>query len=646
MRNVLTTLLVLALVTGPALAHGGQYKGPSDAGSASGNSGGTVAPPTNPGGAAAPGPGAAASGGATSAPTRSGSGRTARGGSNRGAVTSGGDLSEASKGYEIWEFWWENNKDRFLNLKDRLVKQTNVSGSPGMLSGRGTRKTAQSSRRPDAAMINTEVIPALLDLIKTSDDSDILDSAVLALARTGREDMADTIVQAAMPLLGNRELSVQSSATLSLGVLGSGKAGQALQDILRDDSSGRRLTNGSANWLTRAFAALSLGLIADEDSVNALTNIVESLPDSDKDIKVCAIVGLGLIGSDHPNAATVRDFLVKQLGDRKLDPLIKSYIPTSLGKLGDPAAVGPLVDTFKDRDADNLVLQSTAIGLGLLAGMDQPDVVNLLIDYVKEGKDEQTRHYCIIALAQIGARDENFEAHKDLHDEVIDLLGKEIQKKGKSDAHRSWAALAGAIYSRGQEDQQPTFIERIEAAYKKESDPSFKSAFAVALGLLNDQGSAKMIFEDFNSRQEQDFRGYAAVALGFLQYTESADAMRGLVQNKTTTPTLRLQVATGLGLMSDTQAVPVLIETLDKANTLGVSSAVAKALGLIGDRDSIQPLKNIATNDSVQKITRAFACVALGIVGEKTDQPWNAAISANNNYRAQVPSIQEVLDIL
>ena len=88
------------------------------------------------------------------------------------------------------------------------------------------------------------------------------------------------------------------------------------------------------------------------------------------------------------------------------------------------------------------------------------------------------------------------------------------------------------------------------------------------------------------------------------------------------------------------------ISQAEFAKTLGVSSAVAKALGLIGDKDSIPSLKKIAADDSRQKITRAFACVALGIVGEKTDLPWNAAISANNNYRAKVSSIEEVLDIL
>jgi HEAT repeat protein len=182
-------------------------------------------------------------------------------------------------------------------------------------------------------------------------------------------------------------------------------------------------------------------------------------------------------------------------------------------------------------------------------------------------------------------------------------------------------------------------IDQLGRAYDKETDPSYKSAFALSLGLLNARDKAKQIHQDFQESNDEDFRGYAAVALGFMNYTEAADDLRTFCQSKTIAPTFRLQVATGLGLMSDTEAVSVLITTLKDAQTLGVSSAVAKALGIIGDESAIDPLKEIAFDANVQPITRAFACVALGIVCEKTDLPWNSRISQDNNYRARVPAI-------
>lgn len=647
MRIFLSAILATALVATPVFAHGGQYKGPADAGSGSGQSGGTVAPPTNPGGAAAPGPGAAASGGASSGATRTGTGRVARGGSGRRGATTSAGATEDTKGFEIWEFWWENNKDRFLNLKGRLSKTSNVSGSAGLLTGRGRKAASSSTRRPDQTMIDTDVIPSLIGLLSSSDDMNILDSAVLALGRTATVTLADSVAEAAIPLLSNKNLSVQSSTALALGVLRSPTAVQNLQEILQDSSAGRRMTGGgNIHWLVRAFSGLSLGLIGDESGIDSLMSVVERLGDTEKDIKICSIVGLGLVPADHPRAEAVKDFLLGQLDNRRLDPLIKSFIPTSLGKLGLPSAVPALLATFTDRDTDNIVLQSAAIGLGQLATVGDTEVVEALTKFIEEGKDSQTRHFSLISLAQIGARDEDFETNKSFHDDMYSLFAKEMQGKGKQQGHRSWAGIAAAIYSKPHTEIQPKVIDRLVAAYDDESDPSFKSAFAVALGLLDAKSAGDMIFADFNRNKEQDFRGYAGVALGFLQYDEAADALRGLCQNKATSPTLRLQAATGLGLMSDTQAVSTLIETLEGAQTLGVSSAVAKALGLIGDSDSISPLKEIALKDGKNPITRAFACVALGLVGEKTDLPWNASISANNNYRAKTPSIEEVLDIL
>jgi len=640
MRHV-AAALVLALLSAPALAHGGQYKGPSDAGGPSGSGGGAAAPPTNPGGAAAPGPGAPSAGAPSTGPGPSGGGR-------QHAAPSTGPAIDISESYEIWEFWWENNKDQYLDLKSRLVHGAIQSGSSGMLTGRGRKNDARNTSRASQQTIDSVVIPALIELLKKSDNRDILDSAVLALGRTARAEMADQVIETAQPMLAHKELSVQTAATLCLGVLGSPKAIPVLTELMANTSKGQQLAGGGdVQWLVRAFAALSLGLINDRGSVEPLINIIQNTKDSERDLKVCAIVALGLMDNDEVPKAY--EFLMQALEDRKLDAVIKSYIPTSIAKMahgGRIEAKDALLKTFLDKDVDNYVRQSAAIALGLLGSMSDKPIVDGLLQYVAEGKDMQTRHFCFIALAEIGKRDKDNEtANAAVHQKVTELFAKEIIKPSIK-TNRSWAALAAAIYAKEIVSAQVVLIDQLGRAYDKETDPSYKSAFALSLGLLNARDKAKQIHQDFQESNDEDFRGYAAVALGFMNYTEAADDLRTFCQSKTIAPTFRLQVATGLGLMSDTEAVSVLITTLKDAQTLGVSSAVAKALGIIGDESAIDPLREIAFDPSIQNITRAFACVALGIVCEKTDLPWNSRISQDNNYRARVPAIDEVLDIL
>ena len=78
------------------------------------------------------------------------------------------------------------------------------------------------------------------------------------------------------------------------------------------------------------------------------------------------------------------------------------------------------------------------------------------------------------------------------------------------------------------------------------------------------------------------------------------------------------------------------------------ASAIAKALGFIGGRDSIQPLIDMLGN---KDLSAAFAAVALGLVGDREELLWNSKISVNSNYRASVPTLTNsvgsgVLDIL
>jgi len=643
MRTVLLVLTALVLLPATGLAHGGQYKGPSDAGGSSSAGGGNSAPPTNPGGAAAPGPGAPASGGAVTAGATGGA--KTRGESQRGATTGAGQL-DVSTSYEIWEFWWENNKDQYLALKSRVVKSTNSSGSSGALTGRGRQTDARSTKRPSLELINAEVLPTLLNLVTTSDKRDIIDSAVLAMSRAAQSDSDDLVNNTAIPLLAHKELSVQTAAALALGIMGSAKALPTVTALMTNSAEGRKLVGGGdVPQLVRAFGALSVGLIDDPSSVKSLVDIIENTKDSERDIKVAAIVALGLANGSSKGDAY--QYLIKKLGDEKLDSIIASYIPTSLGKLGDVEAVPELLKVFVSKDTDVFVRQSAAIGLGQLASLRQAEVVKALKDYIAEGRDQQTRHFCFISLAQVGRRaaTENLDGVEATHQELIKLFGDEIKKPSNA-AHRSWAALAAAIYTQKYTEGQPQMVDRLRDAWEKENDLSYKSAFGLALGLLHVEDMGKKLFDEFQSTKEPVHKGYTAVALGFLTFTDAADALRQQCQIKSVTPTYRLQVATGLGLMGDAQAVSTLVETLQTAETLGVSSAVAKALGLIGDTQAVAPLKDIALDATKQDIVRAFACVALGIVCEKTDLPWNARISSNNNYRAKVPAIDEILDIL
>ena len=109
--------------------------------------------------------------------------------------------------------------------------------------------------------------------------------------------------------------------------------------------------------------------------------------------------------------------------------------------------------------------------------------------------------------------------------------------------------------------------------------------------------------------------------------------------------------AIGLGLLGDKQLVPDLIDMLAEARGLSSQAAISSALGFIGDARSIGPLIDMLNDSEKTDLARAFAAVALGIVADKEELPWNSKISVNSNYRANTQTLTDqagtgILDIL
>lgn len=626
-----------------SFGHGGQYRGPGDTVPPNLGGPGDTAPPSNPGGPAAPGPAGPSSAGPKGPAIASGPGTV---GGPRVASTGGlgRKRTAGGEGFDQWQFWWESNKDRFLNLKNRLGATDNVSGSSGFLTGRGRKEEASSSRRPTPEIINQEILPSLKSALK-EDHPDILDSTVLALARITRPEHASLVLDDIRRLIGSTHQTAMESATLSLGVLGASDPVDELYELMIDSSQGQGFVKKhEVPPMVRGFAALSYGLINPPGGAEKLMTIIKRAPDKDEDLKGCAITALGLM-QDNESREEIVSYLIKLMDDKKMKPIIQASVPTALGKLGDPVALSKIVKAFKDDKLDEKVRMSCALAMGMLANIEDQEVLDLLQAYVKKGKDVQTRHFSYIAMAEIGARDENPEAHSEVHQAISTFLLKEIVKPS-SQAGKPWAALGAAIHAQKHDIYQPDVIDKVTEAFKKDKNPSYRSAMAVALGLLNAKSQAEVIFDELKRNKDKNFKGYLCISLGLMNYKAAAEQIRKIAATEISNFRLRLQAATALGLMGDTEAVDVLIKALKEGQTVTVTSSAAQALGLIGDISAIAPLRKILDDKKTNDLARAFAAVALGIIGEKTDLPWYNVITANYNYRAKVSAISEVYDLL
>ena len=661
-QSVLSVVLLLLALPEATLAHGGGYTAPpvDTPGSAKPTMFGFNSP-AGSGGSPVP-PGGLSSGSHAGSPptpnSPTGSGTTS--GSTNAVQASGRTLRSGSSTAELasasWQYWWEFNKDRYLGLKSLRDRLATGSSRNGHLTGRGRRADSGLFVRPDPALIRRDVLPLLIRLLETEQAPDILDSSMLALARSSDEDTAQFVIDAITPFLAHRDRVVRRAAALSLGVLGSPRAVPVLTELMRDSSKGRIL-GGSAGPLDeplRAAAALGLGLIDHPDSVDALCTLVEGTPDREPDLKAAAVAALGLM--DNPAASQGLAMLVRRLGDRTLDAAIRSEVPIAIGKLCermglfDPTVEAALLQAFGDRDTDDRVRQSLAIALGLVGGipsddLEQDALLRALLDECAAGRSDATRELSFIAVAEVGRRDASAAEHPRVHQALRALfIGNCIEPAVSSD--RAWAALGSAIYGLGHPEAQPDLTECLITAYSNEHDPSYKGAFALALGLLDARGRAGELFADLQAQHDEELNGFTALALGFMSYTEASPVLRERCQARSITVLYRTRLASTLALMADDGTDEALIHLIGEGHSVGVDAAAAKALGLVGGAPALQTLLGMAADERRPDVARAFACVAVGLICEKTALPWNARLLADCNFLCLAPTLREALDIL
>lgn len=643
---------LLFLTTGDLSGHGGVYRGPGDnVPPAAGGGPGTGGP--NTGGPTTPGPGGPTTPGGGRGPQTPGGGPGVPGGGGapRGPVTGVGRKKNAGgEGYEQWQFWWEYNKERYLDLRERLGSSTASSGSIGFLTGTGRKNAGSTSQRPNAGEVNERIVPVLKSVLG-SDDADIVDSAVLSLGRIVRADSASLVLEDIRTTLKNSNVTVKQSTILALGVLGAKESVPSLIEIMNDSSEGRQILGerNAVQDLQRAFAAVSLGYIGAPEAIEALKSAVTGNSDSETDLRSAAITALGLFEQEKEG---ITKFLLDLLKDDKMERVTRAQIPVALGRLGAVAAVPELLRIVNSRREKDLRLEeSCVIALGMLSEPQDAEVLKALQDLIEESNNEQARHFSFIALSQIASKaatDKDADRYEGLLSDLVNkFLLKELAKPKKK-THQPWAGLSLALLGRDLDKNsnlRTTITQKMLETFEESNNPDYKAGFAVGLGLLEAIGAGPAIAEVMNDTHDLELKGYLALSLGMMRYTDSLADLRNLVLDNRD-PKMRLQISTALGLMGDVQAVPMLLEALKNAETLFVISSLARSIGLIGDRSAIEPLQELVTDERAPGLGRAFACVALGLLGEKTNVPWNTKVTENANYRTVVPFLYEIADIL
>ena len=680
MKSFLIPILLGASLcaTADLHAHGGTYKGPEDTVPPGGGglstpptppppSGTPITPPgTNPPGTAPP------PGGITppSAPPGRQPGGTA-------PYSGGGALPlEDVAG---WEYWWEFNKDRFLNLRAHLEDAGPATDPGGVLTGlTGAGRSAPSLVHEPA--VRDRILPALHAAARGTTDPDLLTGSMIAIARIGRDE-GGRAAELFRSHLGAASQEVAETAAICFGVL---KDPAALRDVLPalmfDEPAGRALVGGrEVPARSRAFAAYAVGLIGgasreaavQELAATLLLRLLETDRSAVVDLRVAAVLGLGLIEPADPRlAARIADALGARLAAGRDDALVLAHHPATIAKLLRDAPAGAaaregaldlLLRLAQPRaDAHGLVRQGAVLALGLLARPQDPrsgEIFTALREMRERGRDLQSKNFTAIAMAYLAAAAPDFDAAENQQPVTRFLLG-ELRRSDA--AYEAWSALAlGVLGFLRREDGLAVPLPVYDALLEKFDSaraPELLGACAIGLGLVRHGAAAERIAAKMDRIEERSFLGYGAVALGMLGAQEQQPRLLAMLGAERRDPDLLRQAATGLGLLGDVRVRADLLEMLAPADgtrvPLMVLAAAAIAIGYVGDGGAVGPLLRVLEQSDRPPLARGFAAAALGLLADKEWLPWNAGLAEDLHYGAAVATLIEksssngILDLL
>ena len=676
MKKALLFIVALSLIltyqasVDVASAHGGSYRGPAgETPPGQRDPKDPQPPPENPGtptpepgGTPTPDPGGTPTGGDDNPspegppPPPSNPGGPTGGPPGGGTVTGGGAAPANQMSFENWLFWWAYNKDEILNLKAAVKNLENKVSTRGgsHFYGKGFSGNRGETQAPTEAAIQEQIVPALLQVIENKEvHPDIRGGAIIALSRCGSNmQFVQTFFDLAEPKSGEDKV-VRESAILALGIL------QVKNAEIRDFLI-KFIDNKDDQFRVRCFAMLSLGLLQD-NSKEVFECLERRLDGSEAymDIPVCALMAIGLVGDNAKVPDMLKWLDTGRIGRFKLSDLERSHLVGSLGKIGDPQALKPITDTLKKKG--KYTRRSAAIAMGQIVpqldSKDQLSHVKKLAGFFKNEKDNTVRNFSVMALGRIGGQ---VDVDSKVREVCVSILVDQF-KNGSKTTERPYAALAMGLlaFEPGTTAVKPKELkyklaELIRGTLKElKGDKIALGAQAMALGMIgdNDKETVNLLVKILKDRGlEKKLRGAAAVSLGLIGDNSAKDAILRALREREDRD-LRVDTAVAAGLLGDSSAVDELVKVLEdpKASQF-VLGSVALALGQIGDKRAIRPLKNIlepqSTDGNYPDLTRALVAVALGQIADRRDIRVLSRISKDVNYRAIVPALDEILTVL
>lgn len=586
-----------------------------------------------------------------------------------------------------WSVWWSFNRDPYLQLKQAIRAGVGETGDDDFFLGFGQTR-APSSSDPTESQLRERVVPALLTGLDGTKNQDLITASLMALAKIGLDPSeGPALPEVLESYLSHGNQEVAETAAVALGLLGRETSALSLAALLNDDERGRQLVERKeVPYRTRSFAAYGLGLLGSrserEDvrsfAVFHLAAALESDDTPTRDLGTACVLSYGLVplepsgnwptpddGPARPNGSRESQiiWLLQWFSETRASDALRLHAPVALSRLcagtDEPArraVSSALLTVLANHGRESRDVQrATVIALGRLGDDDNDDIDGRIRDKLRKlfsSKDAMTRDLARVALARVATRPgQGPEAGAALAPVQSWFLKDLVAGKSTS---RPWTVFSLGVLAHRRiqsgRDVPSAVTSSLRQTLSRTRSPRDVGALCIALGLARDAEAQELLSERALGGADDSVRAQAAIALGLIGARGEAEALREVVLNSIAKPLVVREFATALALLGDRSVLPVLVAALREARTLPSQSALAFAIGRVGDTRAVDPLLALLGDEGAPEATRAFAAAALGVVGHADDLPWNSRLAVDLYYGLPPGTLTDgargVLDLL
>ncbi|MFH0887754.1 MAG: HEAT repeat domain-containing protein [Planctomycetota bacterium] len=361
-------------------------------------------------------------------------------------------------------------------------------------------------------------------------------------------------------------------------------------------------------------AAIGLGKIKSiqaTGNINVL-DILKKANDTDKRffVRNNVLLALGLNG-DVSSAKIIKGVLQNE---KPMPSLTRSYTALASGYIANDTEITKILkDIISDSRDDTEVRACACLSLGNLKDASAVPILGKLLNG-NEGRKEQRvlRVYAALGLGRIGSEEALNELTKSTppNEKDTDVLSAIVIALGMTGSPDSsfWKTRKDSILP-----------------FLTHKDAILRGIATISLAQTKDDKSYDLISEAFQKNKSNDADGLMLIALGLTGNDKAKTDLRKILENKRTRNLLQAAAAIGLGLLNDSEAIPIIVNMLNDEKQLKdviVTPYLILSLGMIQDQKGIEVLQKIwekiETNSPLLPYHTNIA-VALTMLGKRKE---------------------------